>query len=148
MRARLGAVVLVLAGLALYGCSFGPSTHYSVSPSKLRSQDATIQARAALESYFNAVGSADEAALQELTAPNRRPAVISARRIVVESITPEPADSWTLDGVDSDANTRVFRAPVRLWPGDGSIESGERLDWVWILERGYDGKWRVKDWGF
>lgn len=148
VRARLAMTIVVFVGFALSACSPGPSTYFSVSQSELRSHDATTQAHAALKSYFNALGSRDEAAVTELTAPNRRPVGTSVRRIVVETITPEPSDSWTIDGVDSDADTRVFRAPVRMWPGDGSFQAGERLDWVWILERGSDGKWRVKDWGF
>lgn len=46
------------------------------------------------------------------------------------------------------SETRVFRAPVRLWGRDLVVDEGERLDWHWILERQSDGQWKVRDWGY
>jgi len=119
-----------------------------VTNGELRSQDATVQAQAALESFFNAVGSGDDSAARSLLVAARRDMDWKVRRIVVESVTPQPADPWTLDSSESEADIRVFRAPVRMWPGDGSFQAGELLDWVWILQRDTDGKWRVLDWGY
>lgn len=140
--------VLLLSVFALASCSVGPSTHFTVTDAELRSQDSTVQAQAALESFFNALESGDDDSARTFVTPAHRDIDWNVRRIVVETITAEAPDSWVPDGVYTEADVRVFRAPVRMWPGDGSYQAGERLDWVWILQRGSDGRWRVRDWGF
>jgi hypothetical protein len=150
MDQHLGASLL--AGLALClglfsitaltGCSeLGPSTHFAPSKAELSSKDATVQAQAYLELYFNALAAGNDAAADSYSVPGHGPGGRSGtvRRIVVDSIKPLP--------VNGDSPDREFVAPVHIWPGDGSIPPGGVMGPTWTMQRGGDGRWRVLDWG-
>ena len=149
LAAAAAIVVVVITALAVMP-SVEPSTHFAVSQADLASQDSTAQAQAALEQFFNAIGSHDPARVRSRVTTDAAVVNWDVQRIVVESITPVSADS----PYGSEAATgvkpplqRTFRAPVRMWPSDGSYKPGELLDWSWSLERGADGQWRVASWG-
>lgn len=145
--------VLVSLAVSLSACSqAGPSSTFEVSSERLSSTDATIQAQAALEVFFNELPSGDSARTNALIVSGRGPSDWNVSRLVVESITPTDFDPsfYGSEGATGrkPPEYRAFSAPVRIWPGDGSVTAGERLDWIWLLERGIDGRWRVRDWGY
>ena len=146
---------LVFAGLTLGACTPAPSgrTDFPTRSSASISQDATLQAQAVLEQFFEAWDAGDLRSYNSLVTTDNVATDLSVDRVVVESITPLPWTEDSLSGFGSlDATGvqppefRVFSAPVRLW-SSAAIDPGERLDWVWYLIRSSDGSWRVFSWG-
>jgi hypothetical protein len=141
LRLVLATLIALLLASPVLGCAPASSTHFAPSQDRLTSRDATVQAQANLELFFNALGSGDTAAANSLTAAGHAPTDWNVKLLVVESIT-------ALGTSGADQNTRVFRAPVRLWPGDASIDPGDLYDWTWTMKRGRDGRWLLWSWGY
>jgi hypothetical protein len=146
---------LMFAGLTLGACTLAPTgrTDSPTRSSASISQDATLQAQAALEQFFEAWDAGDLRRYNSLVATDKVATALDVDQVVVDTITPL---SWTEDslpGFGSPGATgvqapefRVFSAPVRL-RGSASVEPGEQLDWTWYVIRSSDGTWRVFDWG-
>ena len=146
--ALVGIAVVALIMVVLLRPPFR-STHFVISDADLRSTDATVQAQAALEQFFNALGSGDQSAAEDLSVPGRGPTAWAVSRLAVYGISPAGSDA-PADGILVDGRPAVFRsfnATVRMWPGDGSTDPGELLQWTWWMERCSDGKWRLYDHG-
>lgn len=141
----------LLLALSVMGCGRGKdSAIFEVSPERLRSTDATVQAQTTLEVFFNELASGDAKRANALVVPDRAPVDWRVDRLTVASITPVDVDPY---GIGEPAGQRsgryrAFHAPVRMWSGDGSVTAGEQLDWTWLLERGENGQWRIADWGY
>lgn len=144
----LGAATLAL--VVLHGCS-GETAASSESDSasawvafnptaeELSSSDATVQARATLESFFDALAAGDDRLANSFMDPMYG---ISWKvdRLEVDYVK-STSDSWPSN------DERTFAAPIRIWPGDGSITPGETLPWTWTLRRDGDGRWRITNYG-
>jgi len=148
---------LVFTGLTLGACTPAPSgrTEFPTRSSASISQDATLQAQAALEQFFEAWDAGDLRRYNSLVTTDNVATDLDVDRFVVESITPLPWAEDSLPGFGSPDATgvhppefRVFSAPVRLWGPELTVDPGQRLDWVWYVIRSSDGSWRVFWWGF
>jgi len=148
-RLRTGLVaLLIVAAYALTGCSPEPSTHFVHSAEELHSEDATVQARLALEQFFNAMTSSDCDAPSAFVDQSQMPdSGWHLKRVIVETITAEPSASPEA-APGSAREQRTFYAPIRMWPSDGSFEAGELMGWSWMMQRGRDGRWRLVSWGW
>ena len=141
--------IVALAGGALFLANppVG-STHFSPTEDELTSRDATVQAQAVLEQFFNALGSGDSERANSFIAPDQRVSDWSVDRLEVGPITPLGSEgrSW-LEPVLGPGPERTFVAPIRMWPGDGGVTPGELLSWSWTLQRDSDGTWLLIGWG-
>lgn len=138
----------------------------TVAPPSTAADEATAQAEAALEEFFQAWAAKDGAAMEALLTEYRRqysnygnPTFFEALdRIEFGTVVaaPEGIDSYVTYGGrgarDDIAreDVRCFRASVTSYFKPGFVgvnDSGEELPCLWWLVRGADGKWRVDSWG-
>ena len=152
-----GALLLAAAGVG--ACALPAARQAALRPPVTSSRvqpsgDATAQAQAALEEFFDAWRSQDVSKYQSVVTTERASTGLDANKVEFGSVTAVP---WNVESLPSgydlrvmQANPkleyRVFRASVRFW-GAPTATDGETLDWEWFLVRGTDGTWRVFDWG-
>jgi len=164
MLRRLKTVALAIATwLVLVGvgaCASPAATRQVSAPPPVASSraqpsgDATQQAQAALEDFFESWRTHDVAKYRSVVTTERASTGFDADKVEFGSVAAVP---WSVESLPSgydlhvvqanpDLEYRVFRASVRFW-GSLTAMDGGTLDWRWFLVRGIDGRWRVFDWG-
>jgi hypothetical protein len=114
--------------------------------------DATAQAKAALAAFLAAWQAGNLATFNSLTTTRMAAEAtsnIKSSRMEVGTITPvAPIAPPVLPVTGGPYRSWTFKATVRFWGGDQSVEDGERLDYTWFVIQGSDGRWLVSDWGY
>jgi hypothetical protein len=156
--AALGLVGILALGVGCAEGATGPGSQTTAVDSPV-ADEATTQAEATLKEFFRAWAAKDVTAYAALLTEGRNIGSwtfegldhVRFGAIVAAPEQIEPYLQGGDRGVTSD-DLRCFRASVTFYykPGFalGDAASGEELRYVWILVRGADGKWLVRDWGY